>query len=30
MVLGLVAATVLAHGSLTKAIAMVIFGLLLG
>jgi len=30
MVLGLVAATVLAHGSLLKAIAMVIFGLLLG
>src|SRR5258707_1781466 len=30
MVLGLVAATVLAHGSLIKAIAMVIFGLLLG
>jgi TctA family transporter len=30
MVLGLVAATVLAHGSLVKAIAMVIFGLLLG
>src|ERR671913_287851 len=30
MVLGLVAATVLAHGSLTKAIAMVVFGLLLG
>jgi TctA family transporter len=30
MVLGLVAATVLAHGSLMKAIAMVIFGLLLG
>src|SRR5690349_12242731 len=30
MVLGLVAATVLAHGSLTKAIAMVILGLLLG
>jgi len=30
MVLGLVAATVLAHGSLTKAIAMVVLGLLLG
>ncbi len=30
MVLGLVAATVLAHGSLTKAIAMVLLGLLLG
>ena len=30
MVLGLVAATVLAHGSLVKAIAMVILGLLLG
>src|SRR6187549_3272214 len=30
MVLGLVAATVLAHGSLIKAIAMVVFGLLLG
>jgi TctA family transporter len=30
MVLGLVAATVLAHGSLLKAIAMVILGLLLG
>src|SRR5258707_8916636 len=30
MVLGLVAATVVAHGSLIKAIAMVIFGLLLG
>src|SRR6266851_9928078 len=30
MVFGLVAATVLAHGSLIKAIAMVIFGLLLG
>src|SRR5262245_19416203 len=30
MVLGLVAATVLARGSLIKAIAMVIFGLLLG
>jgi putative tricarboxylic transport membrane protein len=30
MVLGLVAATVLAHGSLLKAIAMVVFGLLLG
>jgi len=30
MVLGLVAATVLAHGSLVKAIAMVLFGLLLG
>src|SRR5499425_387619 len=30
MVLGLIAATVLAHGSLIKAIAMVIFGLLLG
>jgi TctA family transporter len=30
MVLGLVAATVLARGSLVKAIAMVIFGLLLG
>jgi putative tricarboxylic transport membrane protein len=30
MVLGLVAATVLAHGSLVKAIAMVVFGLLLG
>ena len=30
MVFGLVAATVLAHGSLTKAIAMVVFGLLLG
>ena len=30
MVLGLVAATVLAHGSLMKAIAMVILGLLLG
>ncbi len=30
MVLGLVAAVVLAHGSLVKAIAMVIFGLLLG
>jgi putative tricarboxylic transport membrane protein len=30
MVLGLIAATVLAHGSLLKAIAMVIFGLLLG
>jgi len=29
-VFGLVAATVLAHGSLTKAIAMVVFGLLLG
>jgi TctA family transporter len=30
MVLGLVAATVLAHGSLVKAIGMVVFGLLLG
>jgi len=30
MVLGLVAATVLAHGSLMKAIAMVLLGLLLG
>ena len=30
MVFGLVAATVLAHGSLIKAIAMVVFGLLLG
>src|SRR5215208_6227408 len=30
MVLGLVAATVLAHGSLIKAIAMVVFGLLMG
>jgi TctA family transporter len=30
MVLGLVAATVLAHGSLTKAIGMVVLGLLLG
>ena len=30
MVLGLIAATVLAHGSLLKAIAMVILGLLLG
>jgi TctA family transporter len=30
MVFGLVAATVLAHGSLVKAIAMVVFGLLLG
>ncbi|HLS84754.1 MAG TPA: tripartite tricarboxylate transporter permease [Burkholderiales bacterium] len=30
MVLGLVAATVLAHGSLIKAIAMVVVGLLLG
>jgi TctA family transporter len=30
MVLGLVSAVVLAHGSLIKAIAMVIFGLLLG
>jgi putative tricarboxylic transport membrane protein len=30
MVFGLVAATVLAHGSLAKAIAMVVFGLLLG
>src|SRR4051794_17354939 len=30
MVLGLVAATVLARGSLVKAIAMVVFGLLLG
>jgi len=30
MVLGLIAATVLAHGSLTKAIAMVLLGLLLG
>src|SRR5947199_6793957 len=30
MVLGLIAAVVLAHGSLLKAIAMVIFGLLLG
>jgi TctA family transporter len=30
MVLGLIAATVLAHGSLIKAIAMVMFGLLLG
>src|SRR5205823_5784583 len=30
MVFGLVAATVLAHGSLIKAIAMVAFGLLLG
>jgi putative tricarboxylic transport membrane protein len=30
MVLGLIAAVVLAHGSLIKAIAMVIFGLLLG
>ena len=30
MVMGLVAATVLAHGSLVKAIAMVVFGLLLG
>src|SRR6186713_1606659 len=30
MVLGLVSATVLAHGSLVKAIAMVVFGLLLG
>jgi TctA family transporter len=30
MVLGLIAATVLAHGSLLKAIAMVVLGLLLG
>src|SRR2546425_6441063 len=30
MVLGVIAATVLAHGSLIKAIAMVVFGLLLG
>jgi TctA family transporter len=30
MVFGLIAATVLAHGSLIKAIAMVVFGLLLG
>jgi len=30
MVLGLVAAIVLAHGSLLKAIAMVLLGLLLG
>ena len=30
MVFGLIAATVLARGSLTKAIAMVVFGLLLG
>src|SRR2546423_800408 len=30
MVFGLVAATVLGHGSLVKAIAMVVFGLLLG
>jgi len=30
MVFGLIAATVLAHGSLVKAIAMVVFGLLLG
>jgi len=30
MVLGLIAATVLAHGSLIKAIAMVLLGLLLG
>lgn len=30
MVLGLVAAVVLAHGSLLKAVAMVVFGLLLG
>jgi putative tricarboxylic transport membrane protein len=30
MVLGLIAATVLAHGSLVKAIAMVVLGLLLG
>ena len=30
MVLGLIAATVLAHGSLVKAIAMVLLGLLLG
>ncbi|MGA8052834.1 MAG: tripartite tricarboxylate transporter permease [Burkholderiales bacterium] len=30
MVLGLIAATVLAHGSLIKAIAMVVLGLLLG
>src|SRR6478736_4809833 len=30
MVFGLVAATVLAHGSLIKAVAMVVFGLLLG
>jgi len=30
MVFGLVAATVLAHGSLVKAIAMVVWGLLLG
>jgi len=30
MVFGLVAATVLAHGSLVKAVAMVVFGLLLG
>src|SRR5438034_991132 len=30
MVLGLVAAVVLAHGSIIKAVAMVIFGLLLG
>jgi TctA family transporter len=30
MVMGLVAATVLAHGSLVKAIAMVVLGLLLG
>jgi len=30
MVLGLIAATVLAHGSLMKAIAMVVLGLLLG
>jgi putative tricarboxylic transport membrane protein len=30
MVLGLIAAVVLAHGSIVKAVAMVIFGLLLG
>src|SRR5690242_3935533 len=30
MVLGLIAAVVLAHGSVVKAVAMVIFGLLLG
>ena len=30
MVCGLVAAVVLAHGSLVKAIAMVVLGLLLG
>ncbi len=30
MVLGLIAAVVLAHGSLVKAIAMIVLGLLLG